>query len=180
MARRKQSNRIRRWRRRLRRFIVHDILHADDPPHRLALGIALGVFFAFIPVFGAQMILVVLSAWLLRANKLVGTPIVWLTNPATVVPIYYTCYLLGIRILRMPNVGLKWWAQLAEPPHGWSVSLAFYWSRLFEVAAPLLLGSLIVAVAAAVPAYLVTYRVIWTYRMRRWGRLTLPGEDPAN
>jgi len=153
---------------------VHDILHADDPPHQLAMGVALGVFFAFIPAFGAQMILVVLFAWLLRANKLAGAPIVWLTNPATIVPIYYTCYRVGIRILGLPSIGRDWWTELAEPPAGWVVSLEFYWTRFSEVGAPLLFGSLIVGLAFAIPIYFVAYYTIRTYRLRRWGQLTPP------
>ena len=75
---------------RVRHFVLHDILHADDPPHRLALGVAIGMFVTFTPTVGLQMVLVGVLAWLLRANKLVGLPVVWLSNPATVVPIYST------------------------------------------------------------------------------------------
>ena len=62
--------------RRIRRFIIHNILHADDPPHRLALGVAIGMFMTFTPTVGVQSILVALTAWVLRANKLVGMPMV--------------------------------------------------------------------------------------------------------
>jgi uncharacterized protein (DUF2062 family) len=165
---------IRDWPRRVSRFIVHDLLHADDPPHPLALGVALGVFFAFIPFFGIQMVFVVLFAWLLNANKLVGAPLVWLTNPATIVPIYYACYRVGIRILGQPSISRQRWAELAQPPEAWAAAASFYWGRLYEVALPVLLGSFVIGLAVACPTYLITYHAICFYRMRRWGQLTPP------
>jgi uncharacterized protein (DUF2062 family) len=167
-------NQIRNWPGRVGRFNVHDLLHADDPPHRLALGVALGIFFAFIPFFGIQMVFVVLFAWLLNANKLVGAPLVWLTNPATIVPIYYACYRVGIRILGQPGIGSEQWAELAEPPAAWGAAVTFYWAQLYDVALPMFLGSVVVGFAAACPAYLITYHAICIYRIRRWGQLIPP------
>ena len=51
---------IRKIIRQIEHFIVYRILHADDTPHRLALGIALGVFVAWTPTVGLQMVLVLL------------------------------------------------------------------------------------------------------------------------
>lgn len=169
-------NQIRNWPRRVGRFIVHDLLHADDPPHPLALGVALGIFFAFIPFFGIQMVFVVVFAWLLKANKLVGTPLVWLTNPATIVPIYYVCYMVGIRILGQQGIDSERWAELAQPPAAWGAAMSFYWEQLYDVALPVLLGSVVVGFAAACPTYLITYHVICFYRMRRWGQLIPPAD----
>ena len=76
-------------------WLVKRLLHADDPPHRLALGAAIGMFVTFLPLIGFQMALVVVLATLLRANKAVGLPIVWITNPATIVPVFYACYVIG-------------------------------------------------------------------------------------
>ena len=86
--------RFRLYLHRARKFIYHNVLHADDPPHRLALGAAIGVFVAFTPTVGLQMMLTVSLAWLLRANKVIGLPVVWISNPATLVPIYYSCYVV--------------------------------------------------------------------------------------
>ena len=62
----------RRHRQQLRHFVYHSLLHADDPPRPLALGMALGMFVAFTPTFGIQMVLAGFLCWLLRANKAVG------------------------------------------------------------------------------------------------------------
>ena len=98
--------------RRARRYVVHDILHADDPPHRLSMGIAIGMFITFTPTVGIQMLLNVFLCWLCRANKLVGLPIVWISNPATLVFIYTGCYWVGVEILGQTPVSQEWFGAL--------------------------------------------------------------------
>ncbi|HKI70697.1 MAG TPA: DUF2062 domain-containing protein, partial [Verrucomicrobiae bacterium] len=86
--------------RRIERFFVYRVLHVDDTPHRIALGVAVGIFVAWTPTVGFQMILTIILATLLRANKLVGIPFVWISNPFTLGVIYYPNYLLGKFILQ--------------------------------------------------------------------------------
>ncbi len=159
---------------RIRRFVLHQVLHADDPPHRLALGAAIGMFVMLTPTLGVQMIIVVFLAWLLRANKVVGLPIVWISNPATAVPIYYSCYWLGRTLLNRPRIARSWWAELAQPPEEWADAITFYWDKFTDVAAPLWTGCIIVGLAAGYLTYVVVYRVVVAYRMRRWGQLLPP------
>jgi hypothetical protein len=166
--------RLRLFSRRARRFIILKILHADDPPHRLALGVALGMFVAFTPTIGFQMLIVVFLAWLLRANKVVGLPVVWISNPATMIPIYYTCYVVGRVLLGEEPIARRWWAQLARPPHGFWDATKFYWERLMQIAEPLWIGCLVVGLLTAYPTYLVVYHTTCWYRMRRWGSLESP------
>ena len=149
--------------RRLRRT-VRWVTRADDPPHRLALGIALGLFCGLLPLVGLQTVLVLVLAWLLGANKAVGLPLTWLTNPATFVPIFYPCYRLGARLLGTTPVDITWWQRLAEPPLGESVT-GFYWRSLQEVSAPLMLGSFLLASVAAVAGYYLSRHGI--ERLRR-------------
>lgn len=171
---RQRSRRIPRSRRdvyrlvvKARRFLVHNVLHADDPPHRLALGVAIGLFVAITPTGGVQSVLVVLLAWLLGGNKVVGLPLVWISNPATAVPIYYPCYLLGHYILGGESVTRDWWHELARGPVSRAHSAEFYWSRLMQIIEPLLVGSLIVASVLAAVSYAVTYHLIVKFRRAR-------------
>ena len=64
------------------------LLMLDDTPHHIALGTALGVFIAFTPTVGIQMILVLLLAMLVRPffrfNNVAGLIAVYITNPVTV------------------------------------------------------------------------------------------------
>lgn len=151
---------------RMRRFVFHNMLHADDPPHRIALGVAIGIFFTFTPFIGVQMALVVGTAWLLRANKVVGLPLVWISNPATFVPIFYPCYLIGRTVLGWPSVGSEWWGQLGKPPTGFTDATQFYWNRTLEIFSPLMLGCLIVGLPLSVFGYLLTRIVVERYRLR--------------
>jgi uncharacterized protein len=158
----------------LREFVFHRVLHADDPPHRLALGAAIGVFVAFTPTLGVQTVIVIFLAWLLRANKAVGIPIVWITNPATAVPIYYPCYRIGRFLLQRPGIPMQWWKELAYPPEGWGAALMFYWGKFLEIAWPLWVGSILVGLVMGWITYRVVYGMVSAYRMRRWGELTPP------
>lgn len=160
--------------RQLKGFVIHYLLHADDPPHELALGVAIGVWVTFTPTIGIQMALIVFLAWLLRANKVVGLPIAWITNPATIVPMYYPCYWLGRVILGHPDVGMEWWKKLAHPPTGWWPAVTFYLDCVWEIFEPLWLGCLIIATVLAVISYVIVLFTVRWYRMRRWGTLVPP------
>lgn len=169
MYRRHVRARFRLYKRRFWRLVLHTLLHADDPPHKLAMGVAIGVFVTFTPAVGLQMGLVVFLAWLMGANKVVGLPIVWLSNPATFVPIYYPCYYLGRTLLGLPGTGRRWWLELTAPPEGFWNSVRFYWSRIIEIAAPLWLGGVLIGLACAAPSYYATYYLINVYRRHRVG-----------
>jgi uncharacterized protein (DUF2062 family) len=113
-------------------------------------------------------------AWLFRANKLVGLPLVWISNPATIVPIYYPCYWLGLKLLGMPGKSLEWWKGLASPPTEWWPKVQFYGNAFWEIAAPLWLGCIVIGGALGVISYFVSYYTICWYRMKRWGQLVPP------
>ena len=93
--------------RRVSSFVVHHILHTDDSPSRIARGVAIGMFMAWLPLMGLQMLLVLAFSFIFRANKVVGLPVVWISNPFTLGPIYYPGYLLGSALLRSPPVSIE-------------------------------------------------------------------------
>lgn len=172
---------------RARDFCVYKVLHADDPPHRLALGIGIGMFVTFMPLIGFQMALSVFIAWLLRANKLVGVPLVWLSNPLTVFPIYYPCYLLGCKLLGAPAVSDDWqrleanWQQLQATGTVtmWN-KVQFWWESTVDMIWPLSLGCMVVGLTAGVLSYYVSLFAIRSYRLRRWGQLMPPSLTPED
>jgi uncharacterized protein (DUF2062 family) len=166
MIRRVVQLRIRRAIRRCRRFIHHNVLHADDPPDRLALGAAVAMFITFTPTIGIQMLLVVFAAWLLRANKVIGLPIVWISNPATMVPIYYSCYLVGRVLLGQEGIGAHWWRELQHPPAGWWPAVQFYWIRFLDIATPLWIGSMLIGFVLAYITYYVVFYGVTAHRSR--------------
>lgn len=71
------------WRRSLR-YAVLRFWRLDGSPHALALGLAVGVFAAFQPILGFQMLFAGMVAWSLGASiaaaligTFVGTPVTW-------------------------------------------------------------------------------------------------------
>ncbi|SRR6056297_362668 len=131
----------------------------QESPHRLALGIAIGLFVGLLPLVGLQTGLVIALAWMFSANKAIGLPIVWISNPATFVPIFYPCYRVGAWLLGQSPVDFAWWQRLADPPVGRSLC-AFYWQSIFEVSGPLMVGSLLLASLVAGAGYWVALRGI--------------------
>jgi uncharacterized protein len=178
------SAKLNHYWRQVKDFCVFRILHADDPPHRLALGIAIGLFVTFLPLIGIQMVLTLFLSWLLRANKLVGVPLVWISNPLTL-PIYYPGYWLGCKLLGVPTLGTNWselktaWTDFA-PQATWLEKLRFWWDTVMEFIWPLGLGSLIVASLIGVLSYYFSLLLIRHYRIRRWGQLMPPGLTPKD
>ena len=166
---------------RTRRFCLHSILHADDPPHKLALGIAIGMFVTFTPTIGFQMGIVFFLAWLFRANKLVGVPLVWISNPATLVPVYYPCYWVGCKLMGESVAGTDWITSLVPAPGMTYLQILQLWGdKLLDIAAPLWLGCIVVGGALGVLSYYISLFFIRSYRLRRWGQLLPPSEVLEN
>lgn len=179
------SERFEHYFKRAKDFCVYKVLHADDPPHRLALGIAIGMFVTFTPLIGFQMLISVFLAWLFRANKLVGVPLVWISNPFTAVPIYYGCFAVGCKVLGMSvseewqQIGPAWDTLLKNPSASLMDKISFWWRNLLDLVGPLGLGCLIVATFAGILSYYISLYVIRSYRLRRWGQLMPPSLTPV-
>ncbi len=78
-----------------RRFVAWLIAHTGTP-HTIALGFAVGLFVALTPTVGFQMALGALFAHIVGGNRLIAAALAWITNPLTLVPIYYFNYQVGL------------------------------------------------------------------------------------
>ncbi len=90
----------------LHRMLGDRLFHHDlwRPSQRgSALGLAVGVFIAFTPTLGVQLILAGLAAYLLRVNIPLALGACFITNPATAVFIYGFEYKLGVWLLGPPE-----------------------------------------------------------------------------
>lgn len=152
---------------RLERFFVYRVLSLDDTPHRIALGVAIGVFVAWTPSIPAQMVSVLALSWLLRANKLVGLPFVWISNPVTIIPIYGPNLLLGQWILGKPVGNFNALYDAMHFETGLIDTTQLWWSAIRPILIELWVGSLIVATVLGVLTYFAMYRVIVVWRRRR-------------
>lgn len=164
---------------RSRFFVYKHVLHADDSPHRIALGAALGMLVGLSPTVGFQMVIAIALATLLRANKAVCVPVVWITNPLTALPIYGACWELGHTLTRVPAAGdgshfaMELAALTRHTGQGiWSrLFQAEFWSDLFrimfEFGVELWVGCLVVGVIAGIVTYFATRWGVTEYRQRR-------------
>ncbi len=159
--------------RRIRFLVAHRILHADDTPARIARGVAIGMFIAWLPLIGLQMLLVLGLSFIFRANKLSGLPVVWISNPFTLGPVYYPSYLLGSAILKSQPVNLQ------SLEHRFASFSSLSWSMRFKecvdflfggIFYPTLIGSLFVGAVLAVATYFLTVRAIKRHRLHRIAR----------
>ncbi len=168
---------MRRLIQKINHFVVHQILHANDTPHRLALGIGLGIFVAWTPTIGFQMILVIFLATALHANNRVGIPIVWISNPLTLIPIYLPNHWIGHHILKLffhrPAPDYSALKQvLLDLFHFKNFFTHFYqasfwrdmWDLFLNISIDLWFGSLIVGLFLGTLSYIISYKVIVWYR----------------
>ena len=162
---------------RTRKLLLHNILHADDSPHAIAMGCGVAMLVAFLPLVGFQTAIAIGVAALLRANKAVCIPIVWVTNPLTIVPIYGACWKLGQWILASPvNGGIEEELTKLNPSES---ARSFFdvefwrqtWNQLLTIGTEMWLGCTIVGVAFGITTYILARRGVAAYRERRRERI---------
>jgi len=140
----------RTWRRFRTRAIRVLLLHSD--PQLVALGAAVGVFTAMLPCVGFQMILAVLIATALGANRLAAAAFVWVSNPL----FFYIDYVIGRRILTRLHL-----TAAAPAMPSWYDFVGQQARNLFL---PVLVGSLVFGLLSAALTYIVGVNVVSYYR----------------
>ncbi len=115
---------------------------------------AVGLFVAFVPL-PLQMLIAGALAILLRVNLPVSVALVWVTNPVTMPPIFYSAYRLGVWVLG----GVEHKASFAISTEWLSTELQIIWK-------PFLLGCFLMGSISALVGYFVI-RVIWRLNLVR-------------
>lgn len=160
-----------------RRYFVHNILHADDTPSAIAMGAAIAMFVAMLPLIGFQMLIALGMAALLKANKAICIPVVWISNPLTFYPIYWPSYKLGRALLSSSQENSET-AVMEDIRHLGEIANLFdpnFWKELFtfllDLGADLWVGCLIVATIMSALMFLFTRWAVSTYREKRRQRI---------
>lgn len=167
---------LRRFWFRTRRLIAAKVLHTDDTPHDIALGAGLATFVAFLPLIGLQTLIAVGLAALVKANKAICVPIVWITNPFTAIPIYTGCLLVG-RLFIPASEASNETQVVAELERLQSFGIfdSESWSNLLGVllglSGALWLGCLVVGTGSALVMYGLARWGVVAYRERRRQRI---------
>jgi len=154
-----RQNLSRRWRglqsawRRVRTRAIRTVL-SNSEPEMVALGAAIGVFVAMLPCVGFQMVLAVLIAIALSANRLAAAAMVWVSNPL----FFYASYRVGRRLL-------GWVGLAAVPLQGvsWYDFVGYLGRGLFL---SVLVGSVVLGLLSGALTYVLALRIVRYYRER--------------
>lgn len=151
---------------------VRAILRLHDTPHSIALGTAVGVFVGLTPTFGIQMLLVLAIAFLARPffrfNRFAALVAVYISNPFTMVPVYWFNYQVGTVFTHTKIT----WTEFVRLFH--YSGYTEWWSTITNVfhtlGTPLILGSFLVATFLSLPTYPLMFRLSERVQTRREAR----------
>ena len=149
------------------------LLRAKDSPERLALGAAIGMFVGLTPTVGVQMAMVVLVAAIpkLKFNVPLACAMVWISNPLTMIPLYYGMYWLGVLLLSRREMHFDKFettvqALIDSIKNGESL-LESAWQGLtgmfsigMHIAMPMWIGGTVLGILSAIPTYIVVLHLV--------------------
>ncbi len=151
----------------IRSRLIDPVLRAQGTPVSMARGAALGTWLTLTPTVGIQMTIAAFIGIPWGANLPIAIALIWLSNPLTMLPLYYSFYWLGTAILPGPvrsyrDVASQLSSHIdAIVNHGEGVLTALR-SLGRDIGLPMVVGSLVLATALAIPAYYITLR--WATR----------------
>ncbi|TDL75008.1 DUF2062 domain-containing protein [Palleronia sediminis] len=171
------------WLRALR-YLVYRIRRLPDPAHKIARGIACGVFVCFTPLFGLHFLMAAGLAWLIGGNVLAALLSTFVGNPITFPLIAGVSVKLGSWMMGQPHplpigqtfdaftrVSLELWANLKAVFTTAPVRFDNLDTFLDLVFLPYLLGGLVPGLVAAVLSYALSRPVISAYQKARINRM---------
>ncbi|MCF7728767.1 MAG: DUF2062 domain-containing protein [Chthoniobacterales bacterium] len=142
------------------RSIIHHLhelwerfIKAHDCPHAMAGGMAIGVFFGFIPVFGFKTLLALGTSLVTRCNLIAAVVGVTLHDIfCWSWPFLYRLeFQIGHWILSNPH---QFAPKLLRTD--FKLSEILQWENFITILYPWLLGSIIIAIPATIIAYIIT------------------------
>ncbi|MHC4872116.1 MAG: DUF2062 domain-containing protein [Planctomycetota bacterium] len=149
-----------RWLRFRLYVVARQLVKLRATPHAIALGTAIGIFVGMTPTVGLQMLIGVIIATVVGANRVAAALPAWITNPFTIVPIYSFNYWLGTFFVKGP--GLEEFKIKISQLSGWRS----VYDLGVDILVPLTIGCCLVGIALAIPAYPLAYRMVSIFRRR--------------
>lgn len=138
-------------------------------PHYVAFGMAIGVFMAVTPTIPFHTIGAISLAFLLKASKPAAVLGVWVSNPVTVVFLYYACYKTGFLFF---NVSGSTFSSIENLIHQMESDikfsekmayLTFFLKTQMRTFLIMNVGGIILGIPSGVCAYFLT-----KYAMKQW------------
>ena len=138
------------------RYLWNRLKEEAKDPHQAALGVALGVFIGFTPTIPFHTILAIILARVLNGSQIAAALGVWVSNPLTIPPLYWSSFKVG------------YWALGKAPPLllPSDFSLVTLLKLGGEVAGVSLLGGIFLAFIPAVLCYIITFKAFKTFRSK--------------
>lgn len=180
---RRQFSLMQRLSRLLHFKLIIPLKRSPHPPEYTARAVGIGLFWAFTPLIGIQMYLVLMT-WLVARrsprfdfNLLIGAGWTWVTNIFTMWPTYYLFYLTGK--LFMGELGGargyerfvgKWQALLSQHEGFLETLSASVVMIAHDQGLPMLIGCVPWAIATAWAGYWCTLRYVHRRRRARSAR----------
>ncbi len=154
---------------------VNKILEAGDPPGRIARGVGIGSFIAVTPTVGFQIPLTLLTATLLRGNRLVAVAMTFFLNPFIMIPPsywYFPAYYIGTFCLGLEPIGLSRITQAYNLQSSGFFNKTYellgnLWSLGADIYLPMLLGGVIMGVPVSFALYKISYRIAERHRKKQ-------------
>ncbi len=173
--------------------VIRPLAISVSPINEVALGMAIGMFIGFTPTVGIQMWMVFI-VWLfakyifkVRFDLIVGTAIVWISNPVTMFFLYYGFLVTGLAIfsaLGREGIELSYdvfysqFSSIVNKP-----GIGFFevvWEStqflIVDLGLPMLIGSLCYAVPLALISYVLTNKLLLKYRTNKAAKLGMDYE----
>ncbi len=155
--------------------IIRPIAHSTGSIKQVSWGVALGVFFGLTPTVGIQMysiaVIWAFSRYMLdiHFNLPAAVAMVWISNPVTMIPLYYLFLVTGYYSLGTEETlsfshfdsQLKAISQMED---FWGSVTEGTRFLLLDLGWPMLIGGILYAVPGAVISYWVTIRLLSRYR----------------
>lgn len=161
-------------------YVYYRLRRLPDPPHRIARGIACGVFVSFSPFFGFHFVYAALCALVVRGNVLASVLATFVGNPLTFPFMAAISLAMGEWIM-----GTETSVPLPQVFHAFSNATAELWINLIHLVTgepshwgrlevffdgvflPYMVGSLVPGLVAGIAAYFLSYPMIEAYKKRR-------------
>lgn len=178
------------FRKQVHTRLIRPIFESVSPVHETALGGAIGVFIGLTPTVGIQMALV-LMVWLgfkyllnQRFDLIVGTALVWISNPLTMFFLYFVFFKTGYIVLVLSGLQpeplkLSYTAfsrkltLILNASQDNSLDIIINGTRflLIDLGWPMLIGSLFYALPLSIFAYVCLSRILPVHRKRKARKL---------
>tara|TARA_B100000945_G_scaffold281867_1_gene249862 strand:+ start:708 stop:1277 length:570 start_codon:yes stop_codon:yes gene_type:complete len=159
----------------IREKFINPVLHSRAPVPEVSLGVAVGIFMGFTPTVGVQMYLVAFVWTIYRYvfgrhfTLPIGVAMVWISNPFTMVPMYYVFLITGYIFFDVQH-GLSYQhfaeslskiSQTGDMMDNIAEGTRFL---LVELGWPMVIGSFVYAVPFSIISYYLTKYLVTSHR----------------